>query len=65
MRVSHPGYAADVRRIHVLPRQTVEIRATLRTESPSSIERAANSGLNAVRKALALLTDDQGEWATR
>jgi hypothetical protein len=52
VRVSHPGYAADVRRIHVLPRQTVEIRATLRTESPSSIERAANSGLNAVRKAL-------------
>src|SRR4051794_26219935 len=30
VRVSHPRYAAEVRRVQVLPRQTVEIRASLR-----------------------------------
>ena len=52
VRVSHPGYAADVRRVQVLPRQTVEIRANLRAGSSSPLERAANNGVNAVRKAL-------------
>jgi hypothetical protein len=61
VRVSHPRYAAEVRRVQVLPRQTVEIRTALRTDSPSpttrtgsssSIERAAKGGVNAVRKAL-------------
>jgi len=51
VRVSHPGYAADVRRVQVLPRQTVEIRASLRAGSSSPIERAANSGVSAVRRA--------------
>ena len=52
VRVSHPGYAAEVRRVQVLPRQTVEIRAALRAGSSSPLERAANNGVNAVRKAL-------------
>jgi hypothetical protein len=52
VRVSHPRYEADVRRIQVLPRQTVEIRASLRAGSSSPIQRAVNSGVNAVRKAL-------------
>ena len=52
VRVSHPGYAADVRRVQVLPRQTVEIRANLRAGSSSPLERAANNGVNVVRKAL-------------
>jgi hypothetical protein len=52
VRVSHPRYAADVRRIQVLSGQTVEIRASLRAGSSSPIQRAVNSGVNAVRKAL-------------
>jgi len=52
VRVSHPRYEADVHRIHVLPRETVEIRASLRAGSSSPIQRALNSGANAVRRAL-------------
>jgi hypothetical protein len=52
VRVSHPRYAADVRRIQVLSRQTVEIRASLRAGSSSPIQRAVNDGVSAVRKAL-------------
>jgi hypothetical protein len=52
VRVSHPRYAADVRRVQVLPRQTVEIRASLRAGSSSPVERAVNSGVSVVRRAL-------------
>jgi hypothetical protein len=54
VRVSHPKYAADTRRVQVLPRQTVEVRASLRagSSSPSSINRAVDSGVSAVRRAL-------------
>jgi hypothetical protein len=52
VRVSHPLYAADVRRVQVLPRQTVEIRASLRAGSSSPIDRAVNGGVSAVRRAL-------------
>lgn len=52
VRVSHPRYAPEVRRVQVLPRRTVEIRASLRAGSSSPIERAVNSGANAVRRAL-------------
>ena len=52
VRVSHPRYAADVRRIQVLSRQTVEIRANLRAGSSSPIQRAVNDGLRGVRRAL-------------
>jgi len=51
VRVSHPRYAAEVRRVQVLPRQTVEIRASLRAGSSSTIERAVNSGVTAARRA--------------
>ena len=51
VRVSHPRYAPEVRRVHVLPRQTVEMRASLRPGSSSPIKRAVNSGVNTVRKA--------------
>ena len=52
VRVSHPRYAAEVRRVQVLPRQTVEIRASLRAGSSSPIARAVNNGVSAVRRAL-------------
>jgi hypothetical protein len=52
VRVSHPRYASEVRRVHVLPRQTVEMRASLRPGSSSPIKRAVNSSVGAVRKAL-------------
>jgi hypothetical protein len=52
VRVSHPRYAAEVRRVQVLPRQTVEIRASLRAGSSSPFARAVNDGVGAFRKAL-------------
>jgi len=54
VRVSHPKYAADTRRVQVLPRQTVEVRASLRSgsSSPTSIDRAVNSSVSAVRRVL-------------
>jgi hypothetical protein len=52
VRVSHPRYAAEVRRVQVLPRQTVEIRASLRAGSSSPIARAVNDGVSAFRRAL-------------
>jgi hypothetical protein len=52
VRVSHPRYAVEARRIQVLPRQTTELRANLRAGSSSPIARAVNNGVSAVRKAL-------------
>jgi hypothetical protein len=52
VRVSHPRYAADVRRIQMQPRQTLEIKAGLRAGSSSPAERAVNDGMRAVRRAL-------------
>src|SRR4051812_45368025 len=52
VRVSHPRYAADVRRIQVQPRQTIEIKTTLRPGSSSPIERAVNKGAGSIRRAL-------------
>ena len=54
VRVSHPRYAAEVRRIQVQPKQTVEIKTTLRAGSSSPIERAAKKGVGAVRRTLGL-----------
>jgi hypothetical protein len=51
VRFSHPRYAAEVRRIQVLPRQTVEVRASLRAGSSSAIAHAVNGTVNAVRRA--------------
>jgi hypothetical protein len=52
VRISHPRYAADVHRVQVLSRQTVEVRATLHAGTSSPIERAVNDGVRALRKAL-------------
>jgi Carboxypeptidase regulatory-like domain len=52
VRVSHPRYAADVRRIQVQPRQTIEIKTTLRAGSSSPIERAVSKGAGSIRRAL-------------
>ena len=52
VRISHPRYAAEVRRVQVFSRQTVEIRATLRAGSSSPLDRAVNNGVRAVRKAI-------------
>ena len=52
VRVSHPRYAAEVRKVQVQPRKTVEIRASLRAGSSSPIKRAVNRGVSNVRKAL-------------
>src|SRR5262249_33726784 len=52
VRVSHPRYAAEVRHIQVLPRQTVEIKATLRAGSSSAVDRTVGGGIRAVRRAL-------------
>ena len=51
VRVSHPRYAPEVRRVQVRPRETVEIRTSLRAGSSSPIKRAVNGGVRAVRKA--------------
>jgi hypothetical protein len=52
VRVTHPRYAADVRRIQVQPQQTIEIRTALRAGSSSPMKRAVNKGVGAVRRAL-------------
>jgi hypothetical protein len=52
VRVSHPRYAPEVRRVQVVPRQTVEFRASLREGSSSPVKRAVSGGANAVRRAL-------------
>jgi Carboxypeptidase regulatory-like domain len=50
VRVSHPRYSAEMRRIQVLPRQTIEFRANLRAGSSSPLERAVNNGVSALRR---------------
>ena len=52
VRVSHPRYAADVRRIQVQPQQTVAVTTLLRQGSSSALDRTVNKGVSAVRKAL-------------
>jgi hypothetical protein len=52
VRVSHPRYAAEARRIQVQPRQTIEIKTTLHAGSSSPIERAVSKGAGSIRRAL-------------
>ncbi len=52
VRVSHPRYAAETRRVQIVSRHTVEIRTNLRAGSSSPAQRAVNDGLRAVRRAL-------------
>jgi hypothetical protein len=52
VRVSHPRYEPEVRRVQVQARQTVEIRASLAAGSSSPLKRAVDGGVSAVRRAL-------------
>ena len=51
VRVSHPRYAAEARRIQVMPQQTTEVRANLHAGSSSPVNRAVEKGVSAVRRA--------------
>jgi Carboxypeptidase regulatory-like domain len=51
VRVSHPRYSAEVHRVQVQPRRTVELRTSLRAGASSPIERAVNNGVGALRRA--------------
>jgi hypothetical protein len=50
VRVSHPRYAAEARRIQVMPQHTTEVRTNLRTGSSSPLNRAAEKSAKALRK---------------
>jgi hypothetical protein len=50
VRVSHPRYAAEARRIQVMPQHTTEVRTSLRTGSSSPVNRAADKSAAALRK---------------
>ena len=52
VRVSHPRYAAEVRRVQVQPQQTVAVTTLLRQGSSSALDRKVSKGVSAVRKAL-------------
>ena len=52
VRVSHPRYAADVRRVQVQPQQTIEIKMNMRAGSSTTIERAVSKGASSIRRAL-------------
>jgi len=52
VRVSHPRFAADARRIQVQPQQTVAVTTSLRQGSSSALDRTVNKGVSAVRRAL-------------
>jgi hypothetical protein len=51
VRVSHPRYAVEARRIQVTPQQTIEVRTNLRAGSSSPVNRAVDKGVSAVRRA--------------
>ena len=48
VRVSHPRYAVEARRIQVIPQHTTEVRTNLRAGSSSPVSRS----LSSIRKAL-------------
>lgn len=53
IRVSHPGYAAEVRNVHVLKGQTAELHLRLRATSSSPVdqaERVVREGVGAIRR---------------
>lgn len=50
VRVSHPRYAADTRRIQVLPQHTTELHANLRTGASSPVNRAVGKSATALGK---------------
>ena len=55
VRVSHPAYAAESRKVQVVPKQTVEVRVNLKPGSSAPLSRAKDAitgGVNAVRRKL-------------
>lgn len=53
IRVSHPGYAAEVRNVHVVKGQTAEVHLRLRAVSSSPVdqaERVVREGVGAIRR---------------
>jgi hypothetical protein len=50
VRVSHPRYAAEARRIQVMAQQTTEVRANLHAGTSSPVNRAVSKGVSAVRR---------------
>ena len=50
VRVSHPRYSAETRRIQVMPQHTTEVRTNLRAGSSAPVKRTLGKGLSAVRK---------------
>jgi hypothetical protein len=50
VRVNHPNYASDVRQIQVFPKQTIEVKATLRAGSGPPLEHARRA-VGAMRRA--------------
>ena len=50
VRVSHPRYAAETRRIQVMPQHTTELRTNLRTGSSSPVNRAVSKSATALGK---------------
>jgi hypothetical protein len=58
VRITHPRYAAEVRRIEVQPHQTIEIKAALRSGASSTggrtinVDRTVNRSFSAVKRAL-------------
>jgi hypothetical protein len=57
VRISHPRYAAEARRVQVMPGRTVEVRASLRagssspTNHPVNVDHALNGTVSALRRA--------------
>ena len=52
VRVRHPRYATEVRRVQVPPRESVEVRATLRAASATSSSAAARGSSSPIGRAV-------------
>ena len=50
VRVSHPRYAAEARRIQVVPQHTTEVRTNLRAGSSSPVSRGLSKSASGIRK---------------
>ena len=50
VRVSHPRYAAEARRIQVTPQHTTEVRTNLRAGSSSPVSRGLTKSVSGIRK---------------
>lgn len=53
IRVSHPGYVAEIRNVHVVKGQTAEVHLRLRSTSGSAVdqaERVVREGVGAIKR---------------